>query len=132
MKSIPLLIAAGAFALLLAGCGDGYGDDDSGTATPASPPGTATQLTGTVGPGFTITLSNAEGNVESLEAGAYEITISDRSSIHNFHLTGPGIDEATEVPSTGTVVWNLDLAPGTYNYVCDPHASTMRGSFEVT
>ncbi len=135
-------VAAALSILLLSGCGNGYGDNgaDTGAATTAetttetapAPGGNATQLTGTVGPGFTITLTRAGEAVETLEAGSYEITIEDRSASHNFHLTGPGIDEATEVPESGTVVWNLDLAAGSYTYVCDPHAATMRGSFEVT
>jgi hypothetical protein len=38
-------------------------------------------LTGTDGPGFTITM-----NKKSVAAGKYVITIHDRSSIHNFHF----------------------------------------------
>jgi len=30
-----------------------------------------------------------------------------------------------------TVTWNLRLRAGIYAYVCDPHASQMRGSFRV-
>ena len=44
----------------------------------------ANALTGTDGPGFTITMNKA-----TVKAGTYTITIHDRSNIHDFHLTGP-------------------------------------------
>ena len=28
--------------------------------------------------------------------------------------------------------YDVTLEAGTYNFVCDPHASQMKGSFEVT
>jgi plastocyanin len=99
-------------------------------------PGTANaqnpRLLGSVGPGFTIGLTDAAGNtVTRLSPGTYEIVVTDRASIHNFHLSGPGVDMRTEVDFVGTVTWTVTLAPGVYNYVCDPHASEMRGSFAV-
>jgi plastocyanin len=57
--------------------------------------------------------------------------VNDKSSIHNFHLKGPGFDKATSVPGVGKTTWNVPLRVGTYTYVCDPHASTMKGSFGV-
>ena len=48
------------------------------------------KLTGTVGPGFTITLKKLGKKVITLKAGTYSITVSDKSNIHNFHLRGPG------------------------------------------
>ncbi len=35
--------------------------------------------------------------VTTLPAGTYTIDVNDQSSMHNFHLTGPGVDEATDV-----------------------------------
>ena len=52
--------------------------------------GRCTKLTGTVGPGFTITLKKAGKKVTTLTAGTYSITVVDKSNIHNFHLRGPG------------------------------------------
>ena len=92
----------------------------------------ATTLNGTVGPGFTITLKKGSSKVTSLSAGKYTIKISDKSNIHNFHLTGPGVNKKTSVPSTGTTTWSVTLKKGTYKYVCDPHASFMKGSFTVS
>ena len=100
-------------------------------ATSAAVAQGATRLNGTVGPGFTITLKKGNTKVTSLRAGSYTIRISDRASIHNFHLTGPGVNKRTSVSGTGTTTWNVRLRRGTYRYVCDPHASMMKGSFRV-
>ncbi len=89
-------------------------------------------LTGTVGPGFTITLKQGSAKVTKLKAGKYVFKISDKSSIHNFHLKGPGVNKSTSVGSTGSSSWTLTLKKGKYTYVCDPHASFMNGSFTVS
>jgi plastocyanin len=98
----------------------------------AAPASSATALTGTVGPGFTISLSAGGKKVTKLKAGTYTIKISDKSNIHNFHLTGPGLNKATSVGGTGTQTWTVKLKPGKYHYQCDPHASFMNGNFTVT
>ena len=89
-------------------------------------------LTGVVGPGFSISLKKADGsNVTYLDPGTYDISVTDNSIEHNFHLTGPGVDMATLVETTGTTTWTVTFTDGTYNYRCDPHAASMRGSFTV-
>jgi hypothetical protein len=100
---------------------------------PAASHGQAgTPLTGTVGPGFTITLRDATGaRVQHLDPGAYTITVNDLADIHNFHLSGPGVNQLTEVEAQGTVTWNVTLRDGIHTYRCDPHASSMRGRFAV-
>ena len=90
------------------------------------------KLVGTDGPGFTITLKQAGKTVKTLKAGAYTITIQDKSNIHNFHLTGPGINKLTSVPAVKTYTWKVTLKKGTYKYVCDPHITIMHGTFKVT
>jgi plastocyanin len=60
------------------------------------------------------------------------IKVSHESNIHNFHLTGPGVNTKTSVPAKGTFAWTLTLKKGTYTYVCDPHRTIMYGSFKVT
>ena len=90
------------------------------------------KLTGTVGPGFTITLKKAGNKVTKLKAGRYAITIKDLSGAHNFHLTGPGLNKTTSISGTGTKTWTVRLKKGTYKYVCDPHAPIMHGSFKVS
>jgi len=100
-------------------------------AVPAAVAATPT-LNGTVGPGFTITLTQGGKKVTKLKAGTYVFKIADKSTIHNFHLTGPGVNKKTAVGTTGTTTWKLTLKKGTYKYVCDPHASFMKGSFTVS
>jgi plastocyanin len=91
------------------------------------------QLTATVGPGFTIFLRDASGsNVSHVPAGRYEILVSDRSPEHNFHLRGPGgVDQLTEVDFVGNVTWTVTLVDGIYTFQCDPHSTTMNGRFAV-
>jgi plastocyanin len=82
--------------------------------------------------GFVLTLTDSSGApVETLPAGDYDIRVQDVASLHNFHLTGPGVDEATPIPGTGEVVWRVSLTPGDYTAVCDPHPD-MSASFTVT
>jgi plastocyanin len=95
--------------------------------------GAATKLTGVSGPGFTITLKNGSTAVKTLKAGTYTIVVEDKSSIHNFHLFGPGVDKTTTVPFTGTQTWTVKLKAGSYTFQCDIHAATgMKGTFKVT
>ena len=103
------------------------------TATIASAATTAHPvLTGQTGPGFTITLKQSGKSVKTLKSGVYTVKILDKSSIHNFHLTGPGVNKTTSVPKVYTVTWTVTLKKGTYTFVCDPHKEIMRGSFKVT
>jgi plastocyanin len=89
-------------------------------------------LNGTDGPGFTITLTQGGKKVTTLKAGTYTVKIADKSAIHNFHLTGPGVNKMTSVGAVGNQTWKVTLKKGTYKYVCDPHASIMKGSFKVS
>jgi len=114
---VTVLAAAAAAALLLPGA--------------AVSRSAQTELQATVGPGFNISLTNAEGRVTHLDAGSYTIKVSDQSPEHNFHLTGPGVDQATDVDATGATTWNVTLTDGTYRYLCDAHPTQMKGSFTV-
>jgi plastocyanin len=90
------------------------------------------KLVGTVGPGFTITLKKNGVRVTKLKPGRYTVVIRDRADIHNFHLRGPGLNRTlTTVGFVGTKTITLRLRAGRYTYVCDPHATEMRGSFRV-
>jgi plastocyanin len=138
-RFVLVAILAG-LALALAGCG---GDDEEGAATETE---TTTETTDTGGAAagskligsvasddFVITLQTEDGSdVTSLPAGSYTLEIVDKSDIHNFHLTGPGVDVSSEVGEQEDEDYDIELQAGTYNYVCDPHASQMSGSFEVT
>ncbi len=92
----------------------------------------AGKLAGTVGPGFTITLKSGGKTVKTLKAGAYTITVKDLANNHNFHIKGPGVNKDSGVAAKGTKFWKVTLKKGTYRYVCDPHPTSMKGSFKVT
>jgi plastocyanin len=94
----------------------------------AAPP----KLVGTVGPGFTITLTKGGKKVKTLKAGRYTIVVRDKSNIHNFHLKGAGLNKLTSVSYVGNKTWTVTLKKGVYKFVCDPHATVMKGSFTVT
>src|SRR3954467_5141871 len=86
--------------------------------TGAGAQGTTT-LNGTAGPGFPIRLVDGSGtSVRHLDPGSYTINVVDKSPEHNFHITGPGVDTATEigatVEETGTLTWHVTFPPGRY------------------
>ena len=101
------------------------------SALPAGAKAATPKLVATVGPGYTIKVRTAAGAaVRSVKPGLYTITVRDRSDEHNFHLTGPGVNKSTSVGWAGTKTWRVRVVHGkTYRFVCDPHASMMRGSF---
>ena len=101
-------------------------------AAPIGATSSVTKLTGSVGPGFTITLKKGTAKVKTLKPGKYTITVSDKSNIHNFHLKGPGVNKIITATSfKGTKTVTVTLKKGKYTYVCDPHATVMKGSFTV-
>jgi plastocyanin len=92
----------------------------------------ATKVAGTTGPGFTITLKKAGKKVTTLKPGKYTITVSDKSSSHDFVLKGQGLTKRiTTVAFTGTKTATVTLKRGKYTYYCTPHKSFMKGSFTV-
>lgn len=117
MKRFLLLMSVVVLALAIAAIGN------AGTS----------KLTGVTGPGFTITLKSGGKAVKTLKAGTYTVVVTDKSSIHNFHLFGPGVNKKTTVPFTGTETWTVKLKSGSYTYQCDIHAALgMKGTFKVT
>ena len=116
MKRIVVLALAAA-ALALAGLGQ--------AATP--------RLVGEVGPGFSIEVTKGGKDVKTLKRGTYKIKVVDKSSSHNFHLFGPGLNKKTGVSFKGTTTWTIKLKKGKYTYQCDIHATVgMKGTFRVT
>jgi hypothetical protein len=142
-RTLAVVLCVLAASATLAACG---GDDEEAAAPPAEPPpaepaeppaeppepaeGGGT-LVANVGPGFEISLTLDGAAVTELPAGSYTIEVEDQADTHNFHLAGPGVDEATDVGETGQATWTVDLAAGDYTFVCDPHASSMQGAFTV-
>jgi hypothetical protein len=97
---------------------------------PAATPAALPQLLGTVGPEFSITFSHPDGSpVTQIDPGTYEIAVRDLSELHNFHLSGPGVNESTGVEETGPVTWTVTFQNGRYSVVCDPHASMLHREF---
>jgi len=94
------------------------------------PPGILLATVGT-NDGTNITLTMNGTQVTHLTAGTYAIQVRDNSTFHNFHLSGPGIDRKTEIDFKGTQTWTVTFTDGVYRFVCDPHASFMKGSFTV-
>jgi plastocyanin len=106
----------------------------TGGGPPVSPPPPKPKLktlTATVGPGRTISLRSGTRRVSRLTAGRYRIVVRDRSKLHNFHLSGPGVNKRTAVRFSGTVTWTVTLRRGRYTFVCDPHRALMKGGFRV-
>ena len=65
--------------------------------------------------------------VDTVKPGPYTIGVRDQSNEHNFRLQGSGVSKTTTVGFVGTQKWSVTLAPGTYRYQCDPHATMMKG-----
>lgn len=114
-KLVPLVTAIAVLAAL------------SGAGAAQAAPAKTKKLNGTVGPGFTISVSK-----KTVKAGKYTFVIKDLSSAHNWHITGPGVNRKTSVSGTGTAKITVTLKKGTYTIVCDPHSSTMRTTLKVT
>jgi plastocyanin len=95
--------------------------------------GATAPLKGEVGPGFKIEVEKGGKDLKTIKAGKYKIKVEDKSSIHNFHLIGPGLNKKTSVSFQGQTTWTITLKKGKYTYQCDPHATSgMKGTFRVT
>ena len=104
-------------------------------AAAAAPAKENYQLKGEVYPNalYKIEMENKAGkDLKTVKAGTYRIKIEDKASIHNFRLRGPGVNKATSVSRKSETIWTVKLRKGTYTFLCDPHASQMRGTFRVT
>jgi plastocyanin len=88
------------------------------------------QLTGSVGPGFAISVTDSSGaTVKHLDPGTYTLLVHDLSDEHNFHLSGPGVDASTDILFVGDKTFTITVKDGTYSFVCDAHPSRMQGLF---
>jgi plastocyanin len=96
-----------------------------GSATPV--------LTGTDGPGYTITLKRSGKLVKTLKAGSYMFVINDKSNIHGYSLDGPHsyAKDFTKIAFVGKKTAVVKLKAGKYKYYCPNHESTMFAHFTV-
>jgi plastocyanin len=128
-------LAAALLVLALAtaaGCGGKKSSSPPASTTTTGVTSGGTSLQGSVGPGFDISLTLDGHAVSSLTPGTYTLTVDDEADIHNFHLTGPGVDVSTGVSEKGTKTFTITLEDGSYHFQCDPHASSMKGDFTVS
>ena len=88
-------------------------------------------LSAAVGPGFSISLTMGGSAVSTLAPGTYTVNVSDMSTLHNFHLSGPGVDQATDVATTSSATWTVTLSAGSYHFQCDAHPTMLHGDFTV-
>lgn len=115
-------------------CSSGGGSAPPADAEPQLQPGAT--LLGSVGTpeepeAFEIALTDEEGApVDVVAAGSYTLVVDDPARIHNFHLTGPGVDVETSVSGTGQETFEVSFEAGEYGFVCDPHPS-MNGALRV-
>jgi hypothetical protein len=94
---------------------------------PPPPKPKAKKLLGSVGPGASIALRTASGaRAKRLKAGAYVLTVRDRSKVQNFHLRGKRVNVKTGVAFTGAKTWKIRLAKGRYLYWSDKRPSLKR------
>ena len=103
-------------------------------AAPSASAALPVKLVGTVGPGFTITLTQGGKKVTRLKAGTYRLRITDAATSHAWALDGPHgyAKDFTTVPFTGTKTFTVTLKKGTYKYYCPPHEIAMFGKFTVS
>ena len=104
------------------------------TATALARQSATPTLVGTVGPGFTISLTKGGKAVKTLKAGKYKLVINDKASIHAWSLDGPHgyAKDFTQVSFVGTKTFSVNFKAGKYKFYCPPHESQMFGHFTVT
>ena len=122
MSAPPARVAAArrAAAAVLA-LGSGLGAIAAAPAQAGPAPQAQVTIRGSVGPGSTISV-----NVARVAPGAYRFVVSDQSTMHNWHITGPGgVSKKTGLAFTGTKRFTLTLAAGRYRIRCDAHPTTM-------
>jgi hypothetical protein len=100
-------------------------------APPAPPPPPMPDFQMIVGPGSSIGVYTNDGRrVTRIPPGTYSIQVHDFTTVHDFHLKGPGVDEKTGVEEIEHPIWNLTFSVGTYTFHCDVHPS-IKGTLTV-
>jgi hypothetical protein len=126
--------SASALAVLLLVAACSPAEEDSTSPVSGAPTLRATVGTEESPDAFEIALVDEDGKpVSELPAGQYNIEVTDRTSVHNFHLSGGdgAVDEKTGPTEKIQTTWVVTFEPGEYRYICDPHPS-MNGHFTVS
>ena len=105
----------------------------AGNPPPPPPPKPVIpKLLATVGPKNAISLKSASGaTLKTVKAGAYAITVRDRSKVHNFHLVGKGVNRKSALAAMGTLTWKVKLSAGALRFFSDKSPKTVKGSVKV-
>ena len=78
-------------------------------------------------------LTNAAGKrTTAVKAGAYTITVRDRSKLHNVHLVGKGVNRKSGLAAVATLTWKLKLSAGVLRFYSDRSPATVKGQVRVT
>ena len=68
---------------------------------------TATVGSATAPEAYQISLADSTGaKVTHVDPGQYTIVVHDYATLHNFHLSGPGVDQATAVETPEQATWS--------------------------
>jgi plastocyanin len=102
-------------------------------------PGATTVTLAVNSDAFVISLTSNGKKVTKLKPGTYTFKLVDKSGIHDVHLfrgtktvkdtKGKGVLTTVGGKTTKTVT--VKLTKGKNTFVCDPHATTMKGAFTV-
>ena len=84
------------------------------------------RIRGSVGPGFDISV-----RPRRVAPGTYRVVIQDQSSMHNWHIQGPGVDRKTGIAFVGTKRFTVELTAGNYEIQCDMHPTSMNTRLRV-
>jgi plastocyanin len=132
MKRLTATITAAAATVGLAGISVGVvnaaQDHHSSTAQlQATDTSRSKQISGSVGPGFTISVSRHQ-----VAHGTYTFTVTDKSTMHNWHIIGPGVNRKTPISKKVTKTFTVQLTKGKYKIHCDAHPIAMRTHITVS
>jgi plastocyanin len=131
MRRLTAIITAAASTVALAGIGVGVVNaaqgSDSSTAQQQPSDTSRAKITGSVGPGMTISVSRHKAT-----PGTYTFTVTDKSTMHNWHIIGPGVNRKTPINKKVTKTFTVQLKKGTYKIRCDVHPTTMKTHITVS
>jgi plastocyanin len=66
----------------------------------------------------------------TIPPGTYTVKVIDDTTQHNFHLTGPGVEQSTGIGDMASPTWTVTFqAGGQYEFLCDEHPDFMYGYF---
>jgi plastocyanin len=69
----------------------------------------------------------------TIPPGTYTIKVLDDAHDHNFHITGPGVEQSTDIGGSSSPTWTVTFQPGgAYEFLCDAHPDFMYGNFTAT